>query len=212
MAKASRTYCSNSSSVLGSGRHTSTECFSSGCDCRPVMPASSLKFDDRIPQGTELVIEAGSVLKSSYVTSVVISQVRGSYHWPCMTSKTRNPVKNAFGWGAALFVRAIQLNLFKCYIKKAQSYTTPIQVFQITVFVSINKPLSDHFLYQEPVSDNTVFCCVPLRFGCEQIWFYVCYKSKTQHMTTRGMWHAVTERRLLTQPTWFHRSAGADIR
>jgi len=64
VAKVSRTDFSNSSSVLGSGRHTSTECFfSSGCDCCPAMPASSLKFDDRRPQGTELVFEVGFVLE-----------------------------------------------------------------------------------------------------------------------------------------------------
>lgn len=109
VAKVSRTYCSNSSGVLGSGRHTSTECFSSGCDCCPAMPASSLKFDDRRPQGTELVIEVGFVLKSSYVKSVVISQVRGSHHWLCMTSNTRNPVKKCVRLRCS---RAIQMNFF----------------------------------------------------------------------------------------------------
>jgi hypothetical protein len=55
------------------------------------------EFDDRIPQVTELVIEVGFVLKSSYVTSVVISQVRGSHYRLYLTSNTRNPVKNALG-------------------------------------------------------------------------------------------------------------------
>lgn len=47
----------------------------------------------------------------------------------------------------------MQLNLYWS-IKKQHSYTTHMQVFQVTSFGSVNKPSADLFLYQQLSSVN----------------------------------------------------------
>jgi len=213
VAKASRTNSSNSSNVLGSGRHTSTECFSSGCDCRPATPASSLKFDDRIPQGTELVIEAGFVLNSSYVTSVVISQVSGSHNWPCMTSNTRNPLKNALGWGAALSCTCDSTETFSSVILKKHSLIQRLYKFSSLLFSSL---LTSHyqtifFITNRPVKAlSSIVSHVDLAVHKFDFMFVINRKPNTwQPEECDTQWQKCV---FLTEPTRFHRSAGTDIR